>query len=198
MVARIRSNWRRMLKWAGIALVYLIPVLAVQGAFDIFIKIDSVPGESTDAKHKDWIQVSSYSHEVSLPVSSGSTAGGGVVQRSTAKPEHGAMVVVKQMDKASPKLLYGVSAGTHFKDVTIDLCRTTGDKAVFAQYKLSDVIISALKPAGSAQSGDSVPTESVSFNYSKIEFKYTPTDAATGKQGTDEKAFWDLKTNKGG
>lgn len=196
MVARIRSNWRRMLKWAGIGLIYLIPVLAVQGAFDIFIKIDTVPGESADAKHKDWIEVSSFSHEVSIPSDTASTGGGGVMQRST-KPDHGAVVIVKQMDKASPKLLYGVSAGTRFKDVTIDLCRTTGDKAIFAQYKLSDVIVTALKPAGSAQSSDSVPTESVSFNYSKIEFKYTPTDAATGKQGTEVKASWDLKTNKG-
>ncbi|WP_353327541.1 type VI secretion system tube protein Hcp, partial [Chitiniphilus shinanonensis] len=26
-------------------------------AFDAFIKIDGIPGESTDDKHKDWIEI---------------------------------------------------------------------------------------------------------------------------------------------
>jgi hypothetical protein len=30
------------------------------GAFDSFLKIDGIPGESTDDKHKDWIEVISY------------------------------------------------------------------------------------------------------------------------------------------
>ena len=28
-------------------------------AFDAFIKIDGIPGESTDEKHKEWIEVGS-------------------------------------------------------------------------------------------------------------------------------------------
>jgi bacteriocin-like protein len=27
------------------------------GAFDRFLKIDGIPGESTDDKHKDWIEI---------------------------------------------------------------------------------------------------------------------------------------------
>jgi len=34
-------------------------------AGDCFLKIDGIPGESTDDKHKDWIEVMSYSHGVS-------------------------------------------------------------------------------------------------------------------------------------
>ena len=29
-------------------------------AFDAFLKIDGIPGESTDDKHKDWIEVLSF------------------------------------------------------------------------------------------------------------------------------------------
>ena len=29
-------------------------------AFDGFIKIDGIPGESTDDKHKDWIEILSF------------------------------------------------------------------------------------------------------------------------------------------
>jgi len=27
------------------------------GAYDAFLKIDGIPGESTDDKHKDWIEI---------------------------------------------------------------------------------------------------------------------------------------------
>ena len=34
------------------------------GAFDSFLKVDDIQGESTDDKHKDWIGVLPYSHNV--------------------------------------------------------------------------------------------------------------------------------------
>ena len=36
-------------------------------AFDAFLKVDGIPGESTDDKHKDWIEVLSFNHGVSQP-----------------------------------------------------------------------------------------------------------------------------------
>ncbi len=36
-------------------------------AVDMFLKIDGIPGESTDSKHKDWIEVLSYSFGASQP-----------------------------------------------------------------------------------------------------------------------------------
>ena len=32
------------------------------GAYDAFLKIDGIPGESTDDKHKDWIEILSFNH----------------------------------------------------------------------------------------------------------------------------------------
>ena len=44
---------------------------------DAFLKIDGIPGESTDAKHENQIEVLSFSHSVSQSGSaSDSTAGG--------------------------------------------------------------------------------------------------------------------------
>ena len=43
-------------------------------AFDTFVKIEGIAGESTDDKHKDWIELLSFSHGMSQPVS-GSAAG---------------------------------------------------------------------------------------------------------------------------
>ena len=32
------------------------------GAYDAFLKIDGIAGESTDDKHKDWIEILSFNH----------------------------------------------------------------------------------------------------------------------------------------
>ena len=34
-------------------------------AFDAYLKIDGIPGEALDSKHKDWIEITSYSFGVS-------------------------------------------------------------------------------------------------------------------------------------
>jgi len=46
-------------------------------AFDYFLRIDGVPGSSTDAKHKGEIEVESFSFGVSNQASPGTGAGGG-------------------------------------------------------------------------------------------------------------------------
>lgn len=51
-------------------------------AFDTFIKIDGIPGESSDDKHKDWIEVVSYDHQIEQPASStASSVGGATAER---------------------------------------------------------------------------------------------------------------------
>ena len=45
-------------------------------AFDAFIKIGDIAGESTDDKHKDWIQILSFNMGAAQPVTVGSALGG--------------------------------------------------------------------------------------------------------------------------
>ena len=87
--------------------------------------------------------------------------------------------------------------GEHIKGVMIELCYATGDKQKYMEYKMSDVIVSSVRPGGSSQGGEPKPLEEVSFNYGKLEITYTQTDE-TGKPKGDVKANWDLKANKGG
>jgi type VI secretion system secreted protein Hcp len=188
-----KSNWKRVLIGIGIALIYALPLVTVRGAFDAFLKIDGVPGESTDDKHKEWIEIESFQHGVSQPA--GGTASGGA--RSAQRSEHDDLTVVKTLDKASPKLLLFCCNGSHIKSVTLVLCRTDGDKEQFMQYKLSDVLVSSIKPSGMAEGSDSRPSEEVSFNYGKIEWSYTLFDKDTGKPSGTVDANWDLVTDKG-
>jgi len=164
-------------------------------AFDAFLKIDGIDGESTDDKHSKWIEILSFSHGVSQP-SAGSRSSGGAAtgQRS----DHSDFSVVKTLDKASPLLNLHCCDGKHLKEVKLELCRATGDKAKYMEYKMDDVIISGVRPGGSSQGGEPLPLEEVSFNYGKITWTYVETDHKTGKSGGNVSKNWDLFKNKGG
>jgi len=164
-------------------------------AFDAFLKISTIPGESTDDKHKDWIEILSYSHGVSQPASASASSGGG---RSAERCNHQDFSIVKTLDKASTKLFLNSCNGAHIPEVKVELCRATGDKQKYMEYKLTDVIVSSVRPGGSSTGGETLPLEEVSFNYGKIEITYTETDHKTGKPKGDIKAYWDLTANKGG
>jgi type VI secretion system secreted protein Hcp len=163
-------------------------------AFDAFLKIDGIPGESTDDKHKDWIEVLSFSHGLSQPASGSVSSGGG---RTAERCEHTAFTITKALDKATPKVALSCCSGNHIKEIKIELCRAGGDKQKYMEYKMSDVIVSSVNPGGSAQGGETLPLESVSFNYGKIEWTYTETDHKTGKPKGNVAANWDLHANKG-
>lgn len=164
-------------------------------AFDSFLKISTVPGESTDDKHKDWIEIMSFSWGVSQPATGSSSSGGA---RSAERCNHQDFSITKTLDKASPKLFLSCCKGEHIPAVTVELCRATGDKTKYMEYKLTDVIISSVRPGGTSKAGEALPLEEVAFNYSKIELTYTETDHKTGKPKGDVKGNWDLSANKGG
>jgi type VI secretion system secreted protein Hcp len=163
--------------------------------FDSFIKIDGIPGESTDSKHKDWIEVLSFHWGVNQ-MSTGSQSSGGA--RSSQRVDHQDLSFVHTIDKASPELFAKCCSGEHIKNVKIELCRATGDKTPYMKYNLEDVIVSSVKPGGASQDAMNLPLEEVAFSYGKIELTYTLTDHKTGKPSGDVKKWWSTVENKGG
>jgi len=161
--------------------------------FDSFCKIDGVPGESLDDKHKDWIEILSFSHGISQPSTSTRSSAGGA---SSERVDHQDYVIVKHVDKASPKLYELCSTGKHIPTVTIELCRAGGDKLKYMEVKMEQVIISSVHPGGSAGGNDSFPTESVAFNYGKVKWTYTQQKRADGSGGGNVTGGWDLTANK--
>lgn len=162
-------------------------------AFDCFLKVDGIPGESTDDKHKHWIEVLSYSWGVSQPASGSASSSGGA---SAERADFSDFSIVKALDKASPKLMQACADGTHIDEVTMELCRAGGDKMKYMEYKMTNAMVTGVRPGGSAQGGENLPLEEVSFNYGKIELTYTQQTRAGGRGQGNVAAGWDLEANK--
>jgi type VI secretion system secreted protein Hcp len=159
-------------------------------AFDAFLKIDGIPGESTDDKHKDWIEVLSYNWGASQPSSASASSSGGA---SHERANFQDFTIKKVLDKATPKMALACAGGDHIKSVTLELCRAGKDKVKYMEYKLTNCIISNITNAGG---GEGEPSETLAFNYGKIEWTYTQQSRADGSGGGQIPAGWDLQVNK--
>ena len=160
--------------------------------FDTFLKIDGVDGETSDAKHKGEIEILSFHWGVSQAIT-GTVSSSGTF--SGQRCDMTAVSIVKQLDKASPKLAQGCAAGDHYKTATLTLSRSTGDKQPYMVYKLSDVLIENVSVGGASQGEGGVPTEEVGLRYAKIELEYTVV-GTDGKAAGNVTGGWDLKENK--
>ena len=127
-----------------------------------YMKLGEIKGESVDAQHKDWIEVSSFSWGTSNAGRVGATTG----LATPATP--GTLTITRKMDKASPVLMQRCS-GQKAPEVVVHLPSSQRGQG-YIEYVLKDVIISACTQANGQ--------ESLSFNYSKIEFKNAAMTAA--------------------
>jgi len=173
--------------------------------FDYFIKIDQIPGESTDAKHTDEIEVLSYSFGMSHGEAGASSTGGA---RTGGRIAHKPFLFTKLIDKASAKLLEKACDGTHIPKAVFTAHRATGDKQKYLQIDFEHIVVSRFESKLPDESerqaesrtgaGEMLQIEEVALNYGSIKLTYTETDHGTGKAKGDIKAHWDLKANKGG
>lgn len=157
-------------------------------AFDAFIKINGIEGESADAKHSGWIEVMSCDVKVSQNISDTASSAGGASTERTDLFDFG---FVKQLDRASPKLALACADGTHINSIVIEFCRAGTEKIKFMEYKLTNCIISEV--AMVAQ-GD-FPAEKVKINYGKIEWSYTQQRRAGGGSSGNVATGWDKQKN---
>jgi type VI secretion system secreted protein Hcp len=174
-------------------LTFMVPGKAL-AAYDCFLKFSTIPGEAADDKHKDWIQIVSYSFGETQPAKVAASSGGA---RTAERVNMQDFKFTKVTDKTSPKLFLACANGEHIPEVKLEVCRSSGDKVKFFEIKLTNVIVSSLVNLGNSGSALGVPTEEISLNFGKIEVTYTQIDPLTGKPKGDIKAIWDLIMNKG-
>jgi len=156
-------------------------------AFDYFLKLDGIPGESVDSKHKGEIDVLSWSwgESQAAPVSPGGGGGTGKVAMTD-------LHVSANLSKASPQLLLACAAGTHIKGAVLTGRKGGKAQGEFLTFSLSDVLVSAYQTGGATAES---PLDSISLSFSKIEMTYRE-QAAKGGLGPPIRVGWDRKTNK--
>ena len=163
-------------------------------AYDMFLEIDGVQGDSADDGHKKWIEVESYSHNISQP-SGGAMSAQGV--HAGGRADHADFTVVKRLDSASPLLAQHCCTGKHIPQIKFELCRAMGEKTVFMVYTFRDVMVASISPTGTADGEDPIPEEEIAFRYGEIQWEYTPTEiTGGGKKGAAIKAGWSTLMNK--
>jgi type VI secretion system secreted protein Hcp len=155
-------------------------------ASDIFAKLGDIKGESADAKHKDEIEVLSFSWGVTN--SGSATSGGGVgVGKSTASE----LTLVHVIDKASPALMRACATGAHLKDATITHRKAGKGQAEYLIVKLSDILVTGVNHAGDSQAN----AETVNLSFAKIALEYRP-QKVDGTLDAGVIFNYDFKTNK--
>ncbi len=118
-----------------------------------------------------------------------SSSGGGSTQRADFQD----LSVVKELDSSSPLLNKACWGGTHIDKVVMQLNRAAGDqKQKYMEYTLEDVIISSVSVGGG---GGVVPSESVTFNYGKLQTVYTKQARKGGGGAGEVPAGWNLEEN---
>lgn len=159
-------------------------------AADVYLKIEGIPGESTDGEHKDWIELNSFHFDVTQKaVLAPSSANGW----TTGRAEFGDVIVTKYPDKATPKLLAACSSGEPVKEATVACYRAGGSSRVkYQEYKLTSCVITRFSPIGSG----SLLLEEVSIRYAKIASTYIQQKRGDGSGGGQITGGWDLGQNK--
>ena len=156
-------------------------------ASDIFAKLGDIKGESLDDKHKDEIEVLSYSWGVTNSGSMATGSGGG-----EGKATFHDLSFVHNIDKASPVLLQVCANGTHMKEATITHRKAGKGQQEFMIVKMNDVIITSVTHGGS---GGTPLSENISLAFAKVNVEYKP-QKADGSLDAGIHFKYDIKAQK--
>jgi type VI secretion system secreted protein Hcp len=136
-------------------------------AVDYFFKIDSIPGESQDEKHKNEIQLLSWSHGLNQVSSVGGTGGSGAGKVSLS--DFSAMCY---FDKSTPKFFKNICKGIHIPSGTLTATKSGADNKPYLTFTFSEIFITSLQYSASSE----VPAVSLSFTFNEIKMDYSIQD----------------------
>ncbi|MBM3736018.1 MAG: type VI secretion system tube protein Hcp [Acidobacteria bacterium] len=146
--------------------------------FESFLKIDGIPGESTDAAHKDWIDVTGWDYASDL---------GNQGAQVAARPNLRDLLVAKRLDRASPLLFRALNNSQRFATVELEAV-DSDDRRRFIRVILKNAVITNARLHAGPDT-EQRPTESLAFGYASIEWIYTLPPNPDGTPGADVSAL---------
>ena len=158
-------------------------------ASDFLLEIDGIKGESSDSKHKDTIEIDSFSWGVSNGGSAASGGGGGAGKASFQD-----LHFTTKVNKASPLLATNCANGKHIKKAVLFVRKGGGDQHDFYKITMEDLIVSSYQSGGHDSAGAQIPTDQFSLNFAKVKFEYAA-QKADGSLDSPGSFEWDLKKN---
>jgi type VI secretion system secreted protein Hcp len=147
-------------------------------AVNIFLKLDGIPGDSTDARHADEIVVTAFSW--GLASASGPATGTGI---GAGKATFDGLTVVARSSRASPLLMQTCAQGRHIPSGVLTVQHAAERPIDLMVVRLSDVLVGAYSV--SAGGGDG-PEDEITLTFGRVEY-----DVFDGQQHTT--ASWDLR-----
>lgn len=156
---------------------------------DYLLKLDGVTGESQQAGHEEWIEIESWSWGAVNAGSSGMGSGAGS-GKASLQDFH--FVVTHGV--ASPILFQKCTTGEPIAKAKLHIRKAGGEQQVFVEWRFTDVLLSSYQVGGSG-GGDPLPTDQVSFNFTKLEVEYKPQNA-DGTLGASIPGSYNVKTGK--
>ena len=158
----------------------------------IYIKYTNptINGDVTTSGFEKQIEINSFQWGVGRGVGSPTGASG---NREASTPSVSEITVSKSLDNASGNLLKESLSSGGKSTLVISFVRTDGTAGAdtYLEVTLTDTIISGY----SMSSGGDRPSESISFNFTKIEVKFTPQNA-DGTKGSPFPVTYDLGQQK--
>ena len=160
-------------------------------AIDVYLQIDGIKGESSDAAHKDWIECMVVEWEVLQPKSATASSSGG---HTAERCEHKEIKLSKRADLSTPLLLQNCSSGKTIPKAKFEFMRADGqgERIKYLEIELINVLISSVAPF--VYEG-SIMGEAVGLKYSQVKWKYIRQKIGGGSGGNTA-GGWDLSTNK--
>jgi type VI secretion system secreted protein Hcp len=157
-------------------------------ASDIFAKIGDIKGESTDTKHKNEIDVLSWSWGVSQTGTMAHGSGGG-----EGKASFHDFNFTHHIDKASPLLMKACATGQHISEATITVRKAGKGQQEYLVIKMSDVLVTSV--AMSVVADESTTTENVTLQFAKVDLEYKP-QKPDGSLAAGIQFKYDVKASK--
>ena len=157
-------------------------------AVDMYLKLEPIKGESQDAKHKDEIDILSWSWGMSQTGKHHTGTGGGAGKVNVQD-----LTFTHWVDKASADLLKACTKGQHINKGILVVRKAGGDALEYIKLTLEGIIVTSVQTGGSH--GDDLLTENVTLNFSKFKYEYKQ-QTEKGAAGASPNFGWDVAANK--
>jgi type VI secretion system secreted protein Hcp len=151
---------------------------------DMFLKLTNIKGEALDAKHKDEIEVLSWSFGASQ---SGSAHGG--TGSGTGKVSIQDVTITHFVDQSSTDLLKHLTSGKHIDQGMLTVRKAGGTAVEYFKLKMEQVLVTHISNGGGA--GQDRVTENVTLNFRKFTQTYTAQDDK-GSPKPSSDFTWDI------